>query len=108
MLSVFRHENGQSVTISEQADSYTLTSDDNGSMLVMNKGTAVNVTVPSLLPVGFNCVVYQKGAGQVSFLTSSTTIRNASSHTKTSGQYAQVTLFSPEADVFVLAGDTGA
>ena len=85
---------------------YTLLSSDNGRVVVLNNASAVTVTVPSGLGVGFNCSFIQKGAGQVSFATSSTTINNRQSHTKIAGQYGVASVVAYAADVFVLAGDT--
>ena len=43
--------------------SRTLTSADNGKMLVNNDTTAYTLTVPSGLPAGFSCVLLQEKAG---------------------------------------------
>jgi len=85
---------------------YTLLSSDNGRVVVLNNASAVTVTVPSGLGVGFNCSFVQKGAGQVSFSASGTTINNRQSHTKINGQYGVASLVAYVADTFVLAGDT--
>ena len=85
---------------------YTLLASDNGKVVVLNDGSAVTVTVPSGLGAGFNCSFVQKGAGQVSFSASSTTINNRQSHTKINAQFGVASLVAYTADVFVLAGDT--
>jgi hypothetical protein len=85
---------------------YTLLASDNGKVVVLNNGSAITVTVPSGLGVGFNCSFVQKGAGQVSFSASSTTINNRQSHTKINAQYGVASLLAYAADTFVLAGDT--
>lgn len=85
---------------------YTLVSGDNGKVVVLNNASAVTVTVPSGLGVGFNCSFVQKGAGQVSFSASGTTIYNRQSHTKINGQYGVASLVAYATDTFVLAGDT--
>ena len=97
---------GFDATLNDQTDNYTLQTSDAGKVVVMNKGTAVNLTVPASLGAGFTCSVVQKGAGQVTFVASSTTINNRQSHTKIAGQHGVATLVSTTADVFVLAGDT--
>lgn len=106
--TAFRYDNGKSLRIVPVTAHYTLSPNDNGAVIEVDSGSGVNVTVPSLLPVGFNCIVAQVGAGQVTFVTSSTTINNVSSHTKTSGQYAEVSLVSRQPDIYLLAGSTGA
>jgi hypothetical protein len=93
-------------SINDKTDDYTLLASDNGKVVVMNKASAVTVTVPSGLGAGFNCSFVQKGAGQVSFSASSTTINNRQSHTKINAQYGVASLLAYAADTFVLAGDT--
>jgi len=98
---------GFDASINDQTGTaYTLLAGDNGKVVVLNKGSAVTVTVPSGLGAGFNCSFVQKGAGQVSFSASSTTINNRQSHTKINGQYGVASLLAYADDTFVLAGDT--
>jgi hypothetical protein len=98
---------GFDATINDQTGTaYTLLSSDNGKVVVLDNGSAVTVTVPSGLGVGFNCSFVQKGAGQVTFSASSTTIYNRQSHTKINAQYGVASLLAYASDVFVLAGDT--
>ena len=85
---------------------YTLVAGDNGKVIKFTNGSAITLTLPSGLGLGFNCSVIQYGAGQITFSTSSSTLYNRQSHTKTAGQYAVTGLISCVADVFVLAGDT--
>src|ERR1051326_6716360 len=49
---------------------YTLLASDNGKIVTCDNGSAITVTVPSGLGAGFNCLVIQIGAGQVTFSTS--------------------------------------
>tara|TARA_R110000824_G_scaffold159483_1_gene333879 strand:- start:531 stop:1016 length:486 start_codon:yes stop_codon:yes gene_type:complete len=97
---------GFDATLNDQTDNYTLQTSDAGKVVVMNKGSAVNLTVPASLGAGFTCSVVQKGAGQVTFVASSTTISNRQTHTKIAGQHGVATLISTADNVFVLAGDT--
>jgi len=85
---------------------YTVAASDNGKVVVLDNASAVTVTVPSGLGAGFNCSFVQKGAGQVSFSASGTTINNRQSHTKINGQYGVASIVAYESDFFVLAGDT--
>ena len=85
---------------------YTVLSTDNGKVVTLNNAAAITVTVPTL-SAGFSCTFIQKGAGQVTFSASGTTVSNAHSQTKTFGQYAAVTLYGLSSTTFVLAGDTG-
>jgi hypothetical protein len=98
---------GFDASINDQTGTaYTLLASDNGKVVVLNNGSAVTVTIPSGLGVGFNCSFVQKGAGQVTFSASSTTINNRQSHTKINAQYGVASLLAYAADTFVLAGDT--
>ena len=98
---------GFDATINDQTGTaYTLLASDNGKVVVLDNGSAVTVTVPSGLGAGFNCSFVQKGAGQVTFSASSTTINNRQSHTKINAQYGVASLLAYAADTFVLAGDT--
>ncbi len=93
-------------SINDQTASYQLVAGDNGKVIVLNNGSALNLTVPSGLGAGFNCSVIQKGAGQVTFVASSTTINNRQGHTKIAAQYGVASLVAYADDIFVLAGDT--
>tara|TARA_R110002020_G_scaffold17433_1_gene61239 strand:+ start:121 stop:609 length:489 start_codon:yes stop_codon:yes gene_type:complete len=98
---------GFDATLNDQTGTaYTLLASDNGKVVVLNNSSAVTVTVPSGLGAGFNCSFVQKGAGQVSFSASGTTIYNRQSHTKIKAQYGVASLLAYAANVFVLAGDT--
>jgi len=85
---------------------YTLLAGDNGKVIKFTNGSAITLTLPSGLGLGFNCSVIQYGAGQITFTASGSTLYNRQSHTKTAAQYAVTGLVSCVADVFVLAGDT--
>lgn len=85
---------------------YTLVAGDNGKTVVLNNASAITLTVSSGLEVGFSCMVVQKGAGQVSFAVSGTTLRNRQSHTRIAGQYGVASLYSHVANEFLLGGDT--
>ena len=94
-------------SVNEQTGtSYTLQASDLGKIVKLTNGSAITVTLPNNLGIGFTCTVIQYGAGQITFSTSSSTLYTRQSHTKTAGQYAVVSLISCVADVFVLAGDT--
>lgn len=87
---------------------YTLQASDNGKVVTCSNASAITVTVPSGLGAGFNCLVVQLGAGQVTFSPSSTTINNRQGHAKIAGQYGVATLVAYVANTFALGGDTAA
>lgn len=98
---------GFDATLNDQTGTaYTIVASDAGKVVVLNNGSAITVTVPSGLGAGFNCSFVQKGAGQVSFSASGTTINNRQSHTKINAQFGVASLVAYADDVFVLAGDT--
>lgn len=98
---------GFDATLNDQTGTaYTLVASDAGKVVVCDNASAIALTVPSGLGAGFTCSVIQKGAGEITFTASSTTINNRQSHTKMAGQHGVATLISTVADVFVLAGDT--
>ena len=93
-----------SSVMNDQTTSYTLTNADNGKVVTLNSASAVTVTVPSL-SVGFNCMIVQKGAGQVILSASGVTISNRYGFTKTAGQYAILTLVCISSGVYIASGD---
>jgi hypothetical protein len=96
---------GFSADVTAKTSSYTLLATDNGQFLRFDSSSATTLTIPSGLPIGFNCTVIQYGTGQVTFAGSGTTLRNRSSLTKTAGQYSMVSLVSVATNIFVLSGE---
>lgn len=85
--------------------SYTLQLSDNGAVVTCNNASAITVTVPASLGVGFQCIIVQLGAGQVTISGSGATIHNRQSQTKTAGQYGFASLVAYAANIFVSGGD---
>jgi len=70
----------------------TLTLNDDlhrGKIIYCTNGSGITITVPSGLPLGFNVVIMQDGAGTVSLSASGTTINGK---TSTTGQYDAISL----------------
>jgi hypothetical protein len=86
--------------------SYTLTSADNGKVVTLNNSSAITLTINTGLGDGFNCLIVQKGAGQITIAGTATRI-NRQSHTKTAGQYAVVSIVNIGNEQVIVAGDTG-
>jgi hypothetical protein len=84
--------------------SYTLQASDNGKIITLNNASAIILTVPALF-TGFNCMIVQLGAGEVTLTPSGTTISNRSSYTKTAGTNAIVSLIGLSGTSFISAGD---
>ena len=85
---------------------YTLTSADNGKVVTLNNASAITLTINTGLGDGFNCLIVQKGVGQITIAGTATRI-NRQSHTKTAGQYAVVSIVNIGGENVIVAGDTG-
>ena len=86
---------------------YTVLTTDNGKIITCSNAGAITVTVPASLGAGFNAMIVQIGAGQVTLVGSSATLNNANG-LKTAAQYSVLSLISYATDVFVVAGDATA
>jgi len=86
---------------------YTFATSDSGKPITFTSGSAVTATIPSTLPKGWNCLVYQGGAGQVTIAAGGgATIHNRQSQFKTAGLYAVISLLATATGVVVVGGDT--
>ena len=88
----------------QSGPSYTLATTDNGKIISCTSNSAVTITVPAL-NIGFNCLIVQRGTGQVTLSVSGSTINNRYNFTKTAGQHAIMSLVSVAAGVFISSGD---
>jgi len=91
-------------SVNTKTTSYTLTSLDNGKVIVMDSSSPVNLTIPSGLSVGFNCMIIQTGAGQVTLVASGTTL-NSVNGLKISVQHGSVSVMSYAFNVFNISGN---
>jgi hypothetical protein len=84
---------------------YTFVAADNGKIVTFNNGSTITVTVPTGLPVGFNCTGIQLGAGQIGFTAASGVTLNAyASGLKIAGQHGSAALISYTSNVYNLSG----
>jgi hypothetical protein len=91
--------------INAQTIAYSLQASDNGKIVTVNSGTAVNVTVGTAVgAAGFSCTVIQLGTGQVTFVASGTTL-NSANGLKISAQHGAATLFCYATNTFNVAGN---
>jgi lysophospholipase L1-like esterase len=96
------------------ASTYVLSMADHGTPLDLASANDITLTLPNNLPAGFSTLVTQAGAGKVvRSLASGATLRNRSGHTRTAGQWAQVSLevrsnSDGASAEYVLSGDTAA
>jgi len=88
----------------QSGTTYTLTATDNGKIISCTSNSAVTITVPALTS-GFNCLIVQRGTGQITLSASGSTINNRYNFNKTAGQHAIMSLVSVAAGVFISSGD---
>lgn len=98
----------------QSGTTYTMAASDCGKVVIFTSASAVTVTVPQTLTVGWHCRWEQQGAGKVSFngtAVTAATLRNRQSQVASAGQYAVGGLAcytSGTPAVVTLFGDTGA
>ena len=93
-----------------QIASYVLVLSDATKLILMNVGSANNLTIPLdssvAFPIGTQICVCQYGAGQTTFVaTGGVTIRSSGGKLKLSGQYSMATLIKIATDEWMLSGD---
>ena len=88
----------------QSGTTYTLTATDNGKIISCTSNSAITITVPALTS-GFNCLIVQRGTGQITLSASGSTINNRYNFNKTAGQHAIMSLVSVAAGIFVSSGD---
>ena len=96
--------------ITEAGTAKTLALTDNGGYVRTTSGSAVTITVPLnssvAFPTGAEIVVFQDGAGLVTFAaTGGVTIKSKDSNLSLGGQYSSATLKKVAADAWDLIGD---
>lgn len=93
-----------------QTDDYTLVLGDAGSVIEMNKATAVTLTIPPNADVAFpvNTVleINQYGAGQVTVAPGAGVTLRAPNGAKTALQYSSIGIRKRATDEWVLSGDS--
>jgi hypothetical protein len=91
--------------------SYTLALADAGKLITANNADAISLTIPVdatiNFPIGTQILVMRLGLGQVtvSAVTPETTTVNSKNGTKTSGQYAIISLIKVAANSWIVGGD---
>lgn len=86
---------------------YTLQASDSNNIVTLSNASPITVTLPDTLPVGFNCIIMQLGAGTVSLTPSgAATLNNRQGHTDLGGQFAAGSVIVYATQTYMLAGDT--
>ena len=97
---------GSGAINAQTGTSYTLTGTDNGKIVTFNNSSAVTVTIPTGLPVGFNCTAIQLGAGQVGFTNAAgLTMQSYGNQYKMIGQHASATIIEYTTNIVNLSGN---
>jgi hypothetical protein len=99
---------GATLVSSQQAASYTLAVSDAGTVVEFTVATAVTLTIPANVlvgfPVGTIIEVFQYGAGQVTVTAGAGVTLRTFSGVHTAGQYATISLRQRDVDEWVLSG----
>jgi hypothetical protein len=85
--------------------SFSVAAADNNKLFLISSSTAVTVTIPSGLPVGFSCQFIQTGAGVITLLGSSVTLNSANGLTSRAQNSAVGLVMSSSGTGYVF-GDT--
>ena len=93
--------------VRETGTSRTLSAADNGKVILCGNTSAITVTCPAGLPVGFSCTIIQTNTGKVTLAESGTAVESYSGLMSTMGQYAVISLISTDPDWFIAAGNLG-
>jgi hypothetical protein len=110
VLDTFEDRTTQDVVTKTGA--YTAALADNRRKFLFTNATAVNFTLPTNLPAGWECAFVQMGVGQVTVVIASGAgaVLSRANHTRAAGQYAQCYLFvasnAGAAPQVLLGGDT--
>lgn len=75
--SIWIQISGGLIIDNSKSASFTLAAADNNKVFLITSASAVTITVPASLPVGFSCQVIQGGAGTLSFAGSGVTLNSA-------------------------------
>lgn len=85
---------------------YTFLDSDNGKIVTFSNASAVTVTIPTALPVGFNCTAIQLGAGQVGFTAASgLTMNSYGNQYRLIGQHASASVIEYTTNIVNLSGN---
>lgn len=84
---------------------YTLLVGDDGKIITSSNTAAQIFTIPTALPIGFNCSVIQLGTGPVGFSAASgVTLNTFAGKTLMAGQYAAVSIIEYATNILSISG----
>lgn len=96
------------VATNTQTDSYGLVLADDGKVIIMNKGSANDLTVPTnasvAFPTGTQIAIQQLGAGQTTIVAAGGVTLQYQPGLKISAQYGVVTLIKTATNTWIVCG----
>ena len=101
---------GANVSVGYFSDSWTLTNNEDGQLLVVSSSNVVSMSVPTGLNQGFACSFFQSGSGQVSVISGSNSVnvRNRAGFSSSYAQYSAISLMQLDTNNnYFLQGDLG-
>lgn len=85
---------------------YTITSSDNGSILLIDTAEPHILSIPTGLPIGFTCTIIQQGLGSITISGASGLVVNQRGNSRTTnGQFAAIHLLQTEESSIFIQGD---
>lgn len=96
---------GGLVIDASKGSSFSVTAADNNKLFLISSSTAVTVTIPNTLPVGFSCQFIQTGSGTITLAGSGFTLNSANGLTSRSINSAIGLVMSTSTSGYVF-GDT--
>jgi hypothetical protein len=93
--------------VTEAGTSRTLSAADNGKVIYCTNAAATTVTMGVGLPAGFSVTIIQGGTGKVTLASGGLILQSYSGLFSTMGEFAIISVISPETDVFFAAGNLG-
>ena len=95
--------------ITDATTARTLTSSDNGSVIVFSSSSAITLTFTNSLPTGFNVMVIQRGSGAITWAGTGVTFYvgpSQTGHTKSNGANSRVSFTWGGSNAYDVIGDT--
>lgn len=96
--------------VAQTGTTYTAALTDNRRRITFSNAAGITFTIPNNVPVGWEVLIMQLGAGQVTVAVTGGNLRARDNHNKTAGQYAQCVLWcyanAGAAPQMAFSGDT--
>ena len=97
---------GGTILDNSKSSSFTLTASDNNKLFIISASSAVTVTVPSNLPLGFNCQIIQGSSGLITISGASGVTLNGANGLKTRSMNSIIGLTMISSTLGYVYGDT--